>query len=169
MRLALAVCLVGCTHSDPDVLVERQASTLDAASDAAWQLGGAVRVALPGTFEFPQPLALRISIVDSDMIDMVGAPKQLSIDSATLTSYGAANYEVAAPPSCAASFCMAELFIAEPGALMFIVSGRGDGATQQDCFYYGVIEDAADPQAAGAAMQAELEQDQADCRRSLRR
>src|SRR6478752_2271017 len=115
MRIAVALVLLlgACTtDSDPDVRVERQSTTIAAASSASWAEGGAVLVGVPGTFSFPQPLALRISVVDKKKLDASGAPTQLKITSATIATYGASTeLSVVSPPTCAANFCTAELSV----------------------------------------------------------
>src|SRR3954462_6113637 len=74
----LAMLLGACaSDSDPDVHIERQSATVASANAASWAEGGAVLVGVPGTFSFPQPLSLRISVVDSNKLDENGIPAQL--------------------------------------------------------------------------------------------
>lgn len=164
--VALALLVVGCSDGDPDVRVQRQPASLAQASDTAWADGGAILAGEPGSFTFPQPLAVRISIVDSEARDAEGTPTQLTITSAELGPFGTVVSEVATAPSCSGSFCTAELRIADAGSSVLTVTAVGPEGTQTDCFYYAVIEDPS-PGAAGAALMTELETQQEDCRASL--
>jgi hypothetical protein len=164
--LALAALLPACTTDfDPDARVERQTSTLDDASAANWQEGGAVLVGLPGTFQFPQPLALRISIVDNHVPDEETPPTQLRITSATLGQYGTepTQLTVTTQPTCAANFCTAELSVAASGSSFLTIEADGPDGKQTECFYYAIYEDA-DPTTAGETHRSELEAKQRDCR-----
>lgn len=159
----LAACLAGCTTDfDPDVRVERQAATAATASAADWTEGGAVLVGEPGTFVFPQPLALRMSIVDSKSVDSDGEKQQLRIESASVELVGAGQLEIVSTPTCQQDYCIAELRVLATGASMLGVAGTGPDGTQHECIYYGIYEDA-DP-AVGATHRAELEAQQAECR-----
>ena len=171
MRLlwALALLVSACADtSDPDVRIERQSTTLADASTSAWTEGGAVLVAAPGTFQFPQPLSLRISIIDNKMLDADGAPTQLKITSATLAPYGtdASELTIKSQPTCQQNFCSGELQVEGQGESLLTIEAEGDGGKQQDCFYFAVYEDA-DPTTAGAMYQTELEKKQKDCRASF--
>jgi hypothetical protein len=166
MRIAAGLLVLGActTESDPDLRIERQPTTLADANAAAWAEGGAVLVAQPGTFAFPQPLSLRLSIVDSKMLDAEMVPTQLTIQSASLHAYeSATSVEVVSAPTCSQTFCTAELSVKGTGASMFTVSAEGPEGTQSDCFYFGVFEET-DPVTAGAAHQTELETNQSECR-----
>jgi hypothetical protein len=164
-RIAATVLLLGActTDTDPDVRIERQSATLADANAAAWAEGGAVLVADPGTFAFPQPLSIRISIVDSKVLDAEGAPTQLTIKTATLAAYETAtNLEVVKAPACSQNFCTAELEVTGAGASMLSITADGPEGTQNDCFYFGVYEDS-NP-TVGTTHQAELEDKQSECR-----
>lgn len=167
LRALVAVALVpACTtDSDPDVRVERQTSTLDEANASAWAKGGAVLVAVPGTFTFPQPLSLRISIVDNLVLDEEMVPTQLRITGATLGPYASepTQLTITSQPTCAANFCSAELEVAAQGSSFLTIEADGPDGKQTECFYYGIYEDA-DPEAAGATHRTELEAKQRDCR-----
>jgi hypothetical protein len=166
MRIAAGLLLLGActTESDPDLRIERQPTTLADANAAAWTEGGAVLVAVPGTFSFPQPLSLRLSIVDNEMPDADKAPTQLKISSAHLNAYETATtLEIVSQPTCSQNFCTAELSVKSTGASMFTVSAEGPEGTQNDCFYFGVFEET-DPVTSGTAHQTELETKQSDCR-----
>jgi hypothetical protein len=164
--VAVAALLPACTtDSDPDARVERQTSKLDDINAAGWQEGGAVLVGLPGTFQFPQPLSLRISIVDNLVLDEEMTPTQLRITSATLGEYGAepTQLSVVTQPTCAANFCSAELSVAASGSSFLTIEADGPDGKQTECFYYAIYEDA-DPATAGATHRTELEAKQRDCR-----
>ena len=164
--LAVAALVPACTtDSDPDARVERQTSTLDNANAAGWSEGGAVLVGVPGTFSFPQPLSLRISIVDNLIPDEGGAPTQLRITAATLGQYGSESSQltVTTPPTCAANFCTAELEVAAQGSSFLTIEADGPDGKQTECFYYAIFE-ADDPVAEGTARRTELEAKQRDCR-----
>jgi hypothetical protein len=164
--LALAVVLAGCaTDFDPDVRIERQAATAATASAAGWTEGGAVLVGPPGTFAFPQPLSLRMSIVDSKDVDPDGIKKQLTIQAASVEVSGTAQVEVMATPTCKQNYCIAELEVLAAGPSMLKVTGMGPDGAQHDCFYYGIYEGA--DVAVGDAHREELETQQAECRGSF--
>ena len=166
MGIAAGLLVLGActTESDPDLRIERQATTLADANAAAWTEGGAVLVAVPGTFSFPQPLSLRLSIVDSKMLDAEMAPTQLKIQHASLTAYETATtLEVVSQPTCSQNFCTAELSVTGTGASMFTISADGPDGEQNDCFYFGVFEET-DPVTSGTAHQTELETKQSECR-----
>jgi hypothetical protein len=166
MRIAAGLLVLGActTESDPDLRIERQSAALADVNAAAWAEGGAVLVAQPGTFAFPQPLSVRLSIVDSKALDADGAPTALKIETAKLTAYeSATNVEVVSQPTCSQAFCTAELSVTSAGASMFTVSADGPDGMQNDCFYFGVFEEA-DPVTAGTAHQTELEMKQSECR-----
>lgn len=161
--LVVAVVLAGCaTDFDPDIKVERQAATVASASATDWAEGGAVLVGEPGTFLFPQPLSLRISIIDSKSLDPDGNKEQLRIQSASVELVGSGQVEVVSTPTCQENYCVAELSVLAAGASMLKVAGTGPDGTQRDCIYYGIYEDA-DP-AVGTTHRAELETQQAECR-----
>lgn len=161
--LVLAVVIAGCTTDfDPDVRVERQNATAATASADGWTEGGAVLVGEPGTFVFPQPLSLRMSIVDSKDVDADGVKKQLTITSASVEPVGAGTVEVVGMPACQQNYCIAELRVLAAGASMLEVAGTGPDGTQHECIYYGIYEDA-DP-AVGTTHRAELEAQQSECR-----
>jgi hypothetical protein len=167
MRIAVALSLwVGCSDGDPDVRVQRQAATVTQATDSAWADGGAVLAGQPGSFDFPQPLALRISIVDSEAIDAEGVPTPLMIESAVLERFGDGVFELVSEPTCTEEACVAELRILGRGSSMLAIRATGPEGTQNDCFYYAIVEDAS-PDTAGEAMLTELEAQQQDCRASF--
>jgi hypothetical protein len=158
--------LVACTDDgDPDIRIERQSSTLAEAKDVNWSTGGAVLAAQPGSFAFPQPLALRISLVDSKAIDENGVAAQLALQSVALAAFGTGTFEIATEPTCQENYCEAELRITAAGSSMLTVEATG-AASEGDCFYYAIIEDAA-PETAGAALRTELETRQRECYASL--
>src|SRR5690606_11738531 len=111
VRVALLATIAACTSTDLDVRVERQSSTLAQASADGWTPGGAVLVGAPGTFAFPQPLALRVMLVDGDATVAEGeAPEPLLISDVTLGVHGGA-FEIVQSPVCQPTYCEAELSI----------------------------------------------------------
>lgn len=165
-RIAAALLLLGActTDTDPDARIERQSTTLADANASAWKEGGGVLVAVPGTFTFPQPLSLRISIVDNKVPDADGAPTQLTIKTATLAPYeSAATLEVVSAPTCSQNFCSAEFKVTGLGESMLTVSADGPDGKQNDCFYFAMYEET-DPVTAGTTHRTELEAKQSDCR-----
>jgi hypothetical protein len=167
--LLVACVLAACADtSDPDMRVERQAATIADVKGSNWLEGGAVLVGAPGTFSFPQPLSVRISVVDSKQLDANGNPKQMQIRMASVATYGMdGELEILTQPTCTANYCTAELRVVAQGSSMLTLQAMGPGLeTQDDCFYYGVYEDA-DPATVGAQHQMELEAQQADCRASF--
>ena len=165
--LAAALLLAACTDTSiPGLRTERQTATLADAKATSWIEGGAVLVAVPGTFSFPQPLSLRISVVDSEKLDANMMPTQLKISSATLAPYNndAGVLTVKTDPACAQNFCAAELVVSAQGSGILVIQSDGPDGKFNDCFYYGVYE-ADDTTAAGEMYRTELEQKQRDCRR----
>jgi len=161
------VLLAACaTRSDPDVRVERQAAAFDDIKAANWVEGGAVLVALPGTFTFPQPVSLRISVIDSKELTADGVPTQLAVMTASVGVYDQGPIEIARQPACQQNYCTAELRVNAQGAGILTIITNGVAGTQKDCFYYGIYEDA-DPAAAGTMYQTQLEKQQSACRASF--
>jgi hypothetical protein len=162
MAALLPACM---TDSDPDLRIERQSTTLDDANAASWAEGGAVLVAVPGTFTFPQPLSVRISIVDNKVLDEEMAPTQLRINAVTLGAYAEepTQLTVKSAPSCAANFCSAELEVAAQGSSLLTIEADGPDGKLTDCFYYGIYE-VDDPSTGGTTYREELESKQRECR-----
>lgn len=158
------VLLAACaTETDPDVRVERQAAAIADIKASNWAEGGAVLVAVPGTFTFPQPLSVRISVVDSKDLTADGVPTQLGVMTASVGIFDQGPLEIARQPACQQNYCTAELRVTAQGSGMLTIITDGAAGTQKDCFYYGIYE-AADPAAAGMMYQTQLEKQQYDCR-----
>jgi hypothetical protein len=156
--LLLAVLAAGaCSDDNTVLLVERQPSALSAATADGWTPGSAVVVAAPGSLTFPQPIAIRISIVDRTQDEPMPQP----IGTGMLGSYGVSPV-ITVPFSCQPTFCDAELQLSEQGSIIVQLSATGPDGTETDCFYYGVYEDA-DPASATATHREELETEQRRC------
>lgn len=165
----LALVVAGaCTATDPDVRVERQGSTLANATDDGWQVGGAVVVGEPGSITFPQHVALRVTLVDSNALDADGNAAPLPIDSVSLESTGLAAGDLSVEPACDAMACTAELLVLEPGSVMLEVVATSVDGEEGDCWYYASQEDA-DPAATAAALRADLEAQQTSCRNAVQK
>jgi hypothetical protein len=164
--LAILVLAGACNAADPDVRVERQASALADATDADWQVGGAVLVGPAGSFAFPQHVALRISLVDGNSVDAEGVATPLPIETVSLELHGTAAADISIEPTCDALVCTAELLVLEAGSTMLEVVADGPDDSEGDCFYYAVQEDA-DPVAASESLRTELEAQQTTCRTAL--
>jgi hypothetical protein len=164
--LAVLVVVGACNAADPDVRFERQASALADANDADWQIGGAVFVGTAGTFAFPQHVALRISLVDSNTTDADGAATALPIETVSLELYGQSSGDISVEPTCDALACTAELLVLEAGITTLQVVATGPSDTEGDCFYYAVYEDA-DPEGIRAVLQSGAEETQSKCRTAL--
>ncbi len=163
------VGLVGaCNAVDPDVRVERQASTLAQATEDGWHTGGAVFVGAAGSFSFPQPVALRISLVDGNTIDEEGGATPLPIETVSLELHGASAGDVSVEPTCDAVACTAELLVLEAGTTMLEVVATASDDSEGDCFYVAMHEDA-DPAAASESLRTELETQQTTCRTALQK
>lgn len=165
----LALVVAGaCTAADPDVRIERQASTLADATDEGWLVGGAVVVGEPGSVTFPQHVALRITLVDSNTLDAEGNATRIPIDSVSLESTGLAAGDLSVEPACDAMACTAELLVLEAGSTMLEVVATRAGSDEGDCWYYAAQEDA-DPAATAAALRSDLEAQQTTCRDAVQK
>lgn len=163
--LGLVVALAACTQDeDLDIRVERQSATLATATESGWTTGSTVLVATPGTFTFPQPLSLRISMIDSKVDVEEGAtPTLLTISRTTMAQYEAGPFEIVSEPVCQPTYCEAELSITDFGRSMLELTVVGTDGTEPDCFYFGVYEDA-DPTTASIALRDEAEEQQGECK-----
>jgi hypothetical protein len=156
----------GCTGTDWDVRVERQATKLASATDDGWQVGGGVFVGEPGSITFPQYVALRISLVDSNNPDADGNPLALPVDEIRIESTGLAAGDLSVEPTCDGTACTAELLVLEAGSTMLQIGATSGDGNEDDCWYYAVQEDA-DPATAVAALRADLEAQQTACRKDV--
>lgn len=169
MRLvaALVVVLGACAGDNASIYIERQASTLADATDDGWVAGGAVLVGAPGTFSFPQPVSLRISLVDPDAdpdAEEPAAPMLVSMSK--LTIFGEAVAEITENVVCQPTYCEAELTVADFGQTMLQVTAENADADEVDCFYYAIYE-SDDPSGATEGYRATAEADQTDCLNDL--
>lgn len=169
LALTSAVASAGCSDTQTLIRIERQPTTLAAATDDGWVAGGAVLVGGPGTFSFPQPLALRISLIDPEAAPPAEGeepppPRLVSI--ATLTLFGTAAAEITDGIVCQPTYCEAELSVLQSGTTMLQITAKNPDADRRDCFYYAVYEDA-DPAGAGTALREQVEAQQRDCEAKL--
>jgi hypothetical protein len=166
MRACLALLAVtwasACSSGDLAIRIERQPTTLAKATTDGWVAGGAVLVAAPGSFSFPQPVALRITLVDPD----AEMPEPGLVSRGKLTVFGDGVAEISENLTCQPTYCQAELTITAPGDAMLQAIATGKDNEGSDCFYYGVHEDA-DPAAASPAPYDAIEAKQRDCQRDL--
>ena len=151
-----------CASDNTSIRIERQPTTLAAASDDAWLAGGTVLVGAPGSFSFPQPVALRITLVDPNAEMPVAALVSMS----KLTVFGDGVGVITKNVTCQPTYCEAELSITDAGDSMLQVTATGKDGEKGDCFYYGVHEDA-DPAAASPALYKAIEAKQRDCQQDL--
>lgn len=160
--LALLVFAAACSSGDLTIRIERQPTTLANATADGWVAGGALLVAAPGSFSFPQPVSLRITLVDPD----AEMPEPQLISSGKLTVFGEGVAEISENLTCQPTYCEAELTITAAGDAMLQAIAQGKDNEGSDCFYYGVHEDA-DPTAASPALYDAIEAKQQDCQRDL--
>ncbi len=163
MRACLALLVASaCSGNDARIRIERQPSTLAAATDDGWVAGGALLVAAPGSFSFPQPVAVRITLVDLD----AEMPEPELISTAKLTVFGEGVAEITENLTCQPTYCEAELSITAEGDAMLQAVATGKDSEGSDCFYYAVHEDP-DPSAASPALYDAIEAKQHDCQADL--
>ena len=158
MRVALVILVVAaCTERNPRLVFERQALALAQTTEGGWSKGGAVVVGDPNTFTFPQPLSIRMKVVDSETNP--DAPIELNVSGAAMMPYGTGPFEIAVAPVCEATACTAQLSISEQGASMVHVSVDSPDGTEVDCFYYALVDAMVDPN----MLHDELETKQREC------
>lgn len=164
MRACVAVVLLAACAGDSTTLrVERQPATLDDTTDDAWLAGGVVLVGEPGAFTYPQPVSVRVSLVERDV--EMAEPKLIS--RTTIAAFDdEGTFEITRNPVCQPTHCEAELRLNASGVAMLQVTATGKDGDEVDCFYYAVYEDA-DPAGATAARYDEIEVKQRDCLQAL--
>src|SRR5262245_46794293 len=106
------VLLAGCTNENPDLVIERQPITIAQVTDTAWTRGSVILAGDPGPFPCPQPLSLRMSIVDDADIEM---PTSLTISQAKVETYGSGQATVSVTPVCQPTSCTAEINVTAAG------------------------------------------------------
>ena len=153
----MLVVAAACTPPNPRLVFERQALALAQTTEGGWSKGGAIIVGDPNTFTFPQPLSVRMKIIDSDTNP--DAPLELNISDAAMTPYGSGPLEIAVAPSCDATVCTAQLSITAQGSSMVHVSAESPDGPEADCFYYALVDASVD----AMALRDELETMQSDC------
>lgn len=161
-RWGVLLLLAGCASDNPDLVIERQPGTLARATEDGWKRGSVVLTGDPGSFTFPHSVALRITIVDDATSEM---PTRQPISSANVEVVGTGQGTVAVAPVCDAMACTAEIAIAGAGETMLAVTADGPEGGERDCFYYAVVVDA---NVDAAALHADLETRQHDCRFNVR-
>ncbi len=157
--------LAGCTSVELDVRVQRQSASLASIDEGAWRDGSIVQVGLPGSFTFPQPLALRLSLADRSADGEMPVP--LAVNRAMIAAYGDAAFEIIAGPTCGAVSCDAELLLSGSGTSMFSVTLTGPDGVASDCAYVAMFEDP-DPTTVSESLRADVETHQTTCVTSLR-
>ncbi|HEY5951662.1 MAG TPA: hypothetical protein VIV40_39480 [Kofleriaceae bacterium] len=158
MRRWLPLLLLpGCATDNPSLVVERQSSPLAQASDAAWKPGSVIFAGDPQAFTFPQPIALRFTIVDDVTAEM---PMQLTIAQPKLAPFGTGTLAITVEPVCQAMYCTAEVSATAQGTSMLAIDATGPSGAERACFYYAVVDAATDTD----ALRADLEAQQQDCR-----
>lgn len=156
-RWGVLLLLAGCTTENPDLVIERQPTALAQATDAGWQRGSVILAGEPGAFTFPQPVSLRITIVDDATLD---TPTAELIARPMLAVPGAGQATVTLEPVCQPTYCTAEISITGAGESMLAIEASGPSGGERDCFYYAVVDTTVDVD----ALKAELETRQRDCR-----
>ena len=171
MKGCLAFVLVlasACSGDSLSLYVERQPASLTAATDEGWVAGSALAIAEPGSFTFPQPVSIRVMLIDPDAVpadDETRVEPEL-VSTAKATVYGEGAGTITSNITCQPTFCEAEVTLASTGLAVLQLTAQNADGEESDCFYYGVYEDA-DPAAAGAALRADAEAAQTDCLNDL--
>ena len=160
MRWVALVLLVGCAEENPRLVIERQSATLADAAATGWSPGSALVTAQPGTFTFPQPLSVRFTIVSEEVDATSGLPTPLAITMGAIEPFGSGPMEITTPATCEGMLCTAELNITAAGSSMVHISANGPNGAERECFYYSLVEGAADTM----TLRAELETQQQDCK-----
>ncbi len=167
--IAAALVAAGCSSDAQSIRIERQPSTLAAAKPDAWVPGSAIIIGQPGSLSFPQPVSIRIKLVDREAAeaeteDMPVEPELVT--RATAAIFGDAVGEITDNVSCQPTYCDAEVTLSGFGLTVLQVSAQNTEGEEGDCFYYGVYEES-DPAAAGDAHREAAEAAQAECQRDL--
>lgn len=165
--VALALAIGACSSDSQSIRIERQPSTLAAAQADGWVTGSAIIIGEPGAFSFPQPVSIRITLVDRDAeetAEMPSEPKLVSMAKATV--FGDGVGEISENVTCQPDHCEAELTLNGIGLTMLQLTAQNTEGEEADCFYYGVYEEA-DPVAAGDVHREAAEADEAACERDL--
>jgi hypothetical protein len=169
VALALALAATACSSDSQSIRIERQPASLGATKSDAWVEGSAVVVGQTGSFSFPQPVSIRITLIDRDAVeaeteDMPAEPKLITRSQVTV--FGDGTGEVTENVTCQPTYCTAEVTLSGLGLTLLQLSAQNTDGEESDCFYYGVYEEA-DPAAAGDAHREAAEADQAECQRDL--
>ncbi len=157
VALGMFIGLVGCTSENPTLVVERQAAPLAQATDTGWMHGSAIVAGEPGTFTFPQPIALRFTVVDDAAAEM---PVAQLISKGKVGVFGAGQLQVTVEPTCQPTFCTAEVSVTAAGTSMLAIDANGPDGDERSCFYFAVVDASTDTD----ALRTELEKQQHDCR-----
>lgn len=160
MRLALVAFAVlgACSDDTTTMRIERQPAPLASATDDGWLPGSAVLVAAPGSLEFPQPLSLRITLVDPSQ----ETPEPKPISKGSLALFGDTTASVPISLTCQPTYCDAQLELAEQGSVLVQLDATGKDGSETECFYYGIYEDP-DPASVTAMYRDDLEAQQRTC------
>ena len=149
--------IAGCATEDSSLVIERQPTTIAQATDSGWKRGSVILAGETGVFTFPQPVSLRLTMVDDATLEM---PTQLAIMAPKVEPFGAGQLAVTVEPACDAMTCTAELSVAATGSSMIAIEAKGPYGTERACFYYAVVDSSTDTD----ALRVDLEAQQQDCR-----
>lgn len=165
--VALALATSACSSDSQSIRIERQPSTLAAATADGWVAGSAVIIGELGAFSFPQPVSIRVTLVDRDAeetAEMPAEPKLVSMAKATV--FGDGVGEITENITCQPDHCEVELMLSGVGLTMLQLTAQNTDGEEADCFYYGVYEEP-DPVAAGDVHRDAAEADEQACERDL--
>jgi len=155
--LVVASPLAACGTENPDLVVERQPSPIEQASDTGWKRGSVILAGEPGTFTFPQAVSLRFTVVDNAAAEM---PKALLVSQGKVEPFGTVQLEVSVAATCQPMECTGELSVTAAGTSMVAIEATGPNGVERACFYYAVVDADTDTD----ALRADLEAQQQDCR-----
>lgn len=148
---------MACSGSEAPVgnlLIEYQPRDRAEVLDADWPSGSAIVVT--DAPSFPQPLAVRVRVVDDTKADYGVAHVSLSMYGTTQLQPGdttsGCHYRL---PDEAAVYCTYDLDVVGLGSSMLLVTANAPSdATVRDCFYYAVVDSTTDVEVLRASLDA---------------
>jgi len=151
--LFVACCTACSVEPVGHLLIEYQPRHAVVVEGGDWLRGNAIVVAEP---TFPQPLSVRVRVVDEADADYGVARGGLTIYSATQLQVVTSGCHYARPDE-AARYCAYDFDVVGPGASMLLVTANAphDG-TLRDCFYYAIVPPTTDVDGLRATLDSQL-------------
>ena len=157
-------CCAACSATEAPVgnlLIEYQARDRADVRDADWSSGSAIVVAEAPSF--PQPLSVRVRVVDDANADYGVAQVSLSMYGTTQLQAGDTTsgcyYRL---PDVAASYCTYDFDVVGLGSSMILVTANAPhDAPVRDCFFYAIVDSTTDVDVLRASLDARVD----TCRR----